>query len=68
MYFRIVLQCVISALFLVPAASAKGSPGAETISVDRPPAFEENRGQFGPTGNFLLEGRSFNCPFIGNPT
>jgi len=60
MYSRIVLQCAISALFLVPAASAKTSPGAEMVSVDRPPAFEENRGQFGPTGDFLLEGHGFN--------
>lgn len=60
MYFRIVLQCVIGALFLVPAAWAKTSPGAETVSVDRPPAFEENRGQFGSTGDYLLEGRGFN--------
>jgi len=59
MSFRVLLIFALSALFLVPTARAATPVQAEALSLERPPAFEENRGQFGSRGDFVLAGDGF---------
>ena len=59
MNFRILLICVLSALFLITTAWGATPPRAQPLSLERPLAFEENRGQFGSRGDFVLAGDGF---------
>ena len=59
MNFRILLMCTLSALLLISTAWGATPPRAEALSLERPPAFEENRGQFGSRGDFVLAGDGF---------
>jgi len=59
MSFRVLLIFALSALFLVPTARAATPVQAESLSLERPAVFEENRGQFGSRGDFVLAGDGF---------
>ena len=60
MNFRILLICMPSALFPISTTPWGATPPrAEALALERPSAFEENRGQFGSRGDFVLAGEGF---------
>jgi len=58
MKFGLLLSFSLGALSIISTNSAS-VPNAGTLSMDRPSAFEEDRGQFGPKGDFVLAGDGF---------